>query len=198
MKRASRIAVRLGLDGNPLRRHIDRISVLGTAGLLAVFLAVAPVASVAVAHTVAVAATAEQHVQRTWREVQAVLEQDAVISPGEYFGGYYSWAWARWTTPAGHPMEGLIAAHLGAEAGTRTPIWIKPSGQWAGIPLSAASAHLRVVLAIIGTLIVLAAALVGAWAVVRRLLDRRRLAGWEAGWAAVGPLWTKQFRTRGL
>jgi hypothetical protein len=198
MKRGNRIAVRLGLDGNPLRRHTDRISVLSTAALVTVFLAVAPVASVAVAHTVAVNASAEQHVQRTWREVQATLEQDAVIPPGEYLGGYDSWAWARWRTPAGHPMRGLIAARLGAEAGTRVPIWIQPSGQWAGTPLSPTSASQRVVLAIMGTPIVLAAALVGVWAVVRRLLDRRRLAGWEAGWDAVGPVWTKQFHTRGL
>jgi hypothetical protein len=33
-----------------------------------------------------------------------------------------------------------------------------------------------------------------AWVV----LDRRRLAGWEADWAATGPRWTRQFRTHGL
>lgn len=198
MKRGNRIAVRLGLDGNPLRRRIDKISVLGTAGLLAVFLAGAPVASVAVANAVAVTATAEQHVQRTWREVQAVLEQKAPFPPGEYYGSYNSWAWARWTTPAGHPMRGLIAARAGARAGTRTPIWIRPSGRWAGTPLSRASAQLRVWLAVVATVILLAAVLTCASATVWRLLDRRRLAGWEAGWKAVGPQWTKQFRTPGL
>jgi len=35
-----------------------------------------------------------------------------------------------------------------------------------------------------------------AWA-GRRVLDRRRLAHWEAAWAAVGPQWTKRFRSRG-
>jgi hypothetical protein len=35
-----------------------------------------------------------------------------------------------------------------------------------------------------------------AWA-GRWVLDRRRLAGWEAAWAAVGPHWTKRFRSRG-
>lgn len=198
MKRASRIAVRLGLDGNPLRRRIDRISVLSTAGLLAVFLVVAPVASLAVAHAVTAGTTAQQHVQRTWREVQALLEQDAVITPGEYYGGYDSWTWGKWTTPAGHPMAGMIAAPAGTKAGTRTPIWIWPSGKWAGTPLSQASAQLRVELAIIGTVLVLATALLSVSAMIRRWLDRRRLAGWEAGWDAVGPLWTKQFRTRGL
>jgi hypothetical protein len=198
MNRASRIAIRLGLDGNPLRRRIDRISVLGTAGMLAVFLAGAPVASLAVAHAVAAGTTAEQHVQRTWREVQAVLQQDAVITPGEYYDGYDSWTWGKWTTPGGHRMAGFIAAPMGAKAGTRTPIWIGPSGKWAGTPLSQASAQLRVELAVIGTVLLLATALISASATIRRRLDRRRLAGWEAGWDAVGPLWTKQFRTRGL
>jgi hypothetical protein len=198
MKRTSRIAIRLGLDGNPLRRRIDKISVLSTAGLLAVFLAAAPVASVAVAHAVTGAATAEQHDERTWRQVEAVLTQGAVVPPGEYNGGYDSWTWARWTTPAGHPMDGVIAAPSGARAGTRVPIWITPSGQWGGMPLSHASAQLRVVLAIIGTTIMLALALACASAAFRRRLDRRRLAGWEASWDAVGPQWTQQFRTRGL
>lgn len=198
MKLASRIAIRLGLDGNPLRPRTDKIFALGTAGLLAVFLAGAPVASMAVAHTVAMASAAEQHVQRTWREVQAVLEQDAPIPPGEYSGAYGSWTWATWTTPTGNPMEGLITAPAGDQAGTRTPIWIRPSGRWAGIRLSHSSAYLRVLLAIVGTVMGLALALLSVSVLVRRLLDRRRLASWEAGWDAVGPLWTRQFGTRGL
>jgi hypothetical protein len=35
-----------------------------------------------------------------------------------------------------------------------------------------------------------------AWA-GRWVLDRRQLAAWEAAWAAVGPHWTKRFRSRG-
>jgi len=31
----------------------------------------------------------------------------------------------------------------------------------------------------------------------RWMLDRRRLAGWEAAWAAVGPQRTWRFRSRG-
>jgi hypothetical protein len=32
----------------------------------------------------------------------------------------------------------------------------------------------------------------------RWVLDRRRLADWEAAWAAAGPQWTRRFRSRGL
>jgi hypothetical protein len=31
----------------------------------------------------------------------------------------------------------------------------------------------------------------------RWVLDRRRLAGWDAAWAAVGPEWTKRFWSLG-
>ena len=48
-----------------------------------------------------------------------------------------------------------------------------------------------VVTATLGIL-VLCLARAGRW-----VLDRRRLAAWEADWAAVGPLWTKRFRSRG-
>jgi hypothetical protein len=30
----------------------------------------------------------------------------------------------------------------------------------------------------------------------RAVLDRHRLAAWEAAWSAVGPLWTRRFRPR--
>jgi hypothetical protein len=33
--------------------------------------------------------------------------------------------------------------------------------------------------------------------VTRWVIDRRRLAGWDAAWALVGPQWTKRFWSRG-
>jgi hypothetical protein len=45
-------------------------------------------------------------------------------------------------------------------------------------------------LAATGAVTVLAAALVIGAAVARRVLDGRRLAGWEAAWTAIGPQWT--------
>jgi hypothetical protein len=198
MKRANRIIIRLGLDSNPLRRRIDRISVLSMAGLLAVFLALAPLASMAIAHAVSRASTAEEHGQRTWRQVPAVLQQAATAPPGEYYGGYGSWTLAKWRTPAGRPVAGMIAAPSGAAVGSRVPIWITESGRWAGMRLSRASAQVRVVLAIIATTFVLAMAVLWLAIAVWRWLERLRLAAWEASWNTVGPQWTKEFRTRGI
>jgi O-antigen/teichoic acid export membrane protein len=44
------------------------------------------------------------------------------------------------------------------------------------------------------TLGILLLCLAGA---ARWMLDRRRLADWEAAWTNVGPEWTKRFRSRG-
>ena len=41
-------------------------------------------------------------------------------------------------------------------------------------------------------LAVLAVFLAGLALLGRRVLDRRRLAGWEAAWLSVGPQWSRQ------
>lgn len=78
------------------------------------------------------------------------------------------------------------------------PLWVDSAGSPTGFPVN----HHRQVLAhetdaaavaIMAPGIVL---LCLAWA-GRRVIARRRLADWEAAWAAVGPEWTKRFRSRG-
>ena len=77
--RTTRLARRLGLDGNPLRRRTDKIAACLAALLLAVFLTGAPVLSVRAVgwagHTVA----AGQQAARSWRAHGALCR---VISPG--------------------------------------------------------------------------------------------------------------------
>ena len=83
-------------------------------------------------------------------------------------------------------------------AGRTVPLWVDSAGSPTGFPLN----HHRLVLADETTAAAVAIMALGivllclAWA-GRRVLDRRRLAGWEAAWAAVGPQWTKRFRSRG-
>jgi hypothetical protein len=55
----------------------------------------------------------------------------------------------------------------------------------------------RVTTAVTGTIILLATVLGAVASVGQWLLDRRRIAGWEADWNCVGPQWTKEFRARG-
>jgi hypothetical protein len=67
-----RLARRLGLDRNPLRRRTDKVAIC-LAVLLAVFVIGAPVLSVAAARRVGRAAAAGQRAARSWRQVPAVL-----------------------------------------------------------------------------------------------------------------------------
>ena len=78
-----------------------------------------------------------------------------------------------------------------------TRIWLDASGQWAGLPLGRQTVVVRVVMAVVGTTLVLATGLAAVASAGQWLLDRRRLAGWEADWNTVGPQWTKEFRARG-
>jgi len=50
----------------------------------------------------------------------------------------------------------------------------------------------RTVLGALLAVAALAAALGACWLLTRRLLDRRRLAAWDIGWAATGPQWSRR------
>ena len=119
--KTTRLARRLGLDGNPLRRRTDKIEAWLAALTLVVFVTAAPVLSVAVGH-----------------------------------------AWVTGHSPARPSLN--HGAVLGREA--VAAVFVPVALGW----------------------VLLFVAEVGRWG-----LDRRRLAGWDAAWAAVGPQWTKRF-----
>jgi hypothetical protein len=197
MSRGRWLAARLGLDGNSLRRRADRIAAIATVGLLVAFLVAAPIAAVFAGHWAYRSSMSQQRDQRSWRAVTAVLLQKAPVDPGSLdVSG--SPAVARWTPPGGHhAREGVISVPAGTPAGSRVRIWLDASGQWAGPPLGRQAVVVRVVMAVVGTTLVLATGLAAIASVGQWLLDRRRLAGWEADWNEVGPQWAKEFRARG-
>jgi hypothetical protein len=194
--KATRLARRLGLDGNPLRRRIDKIAACLAALLMAAFLIGAPMLSMAAARWVGHAAAAGQRAARSWRQVPAVLLRGAPpLAVGEAFGT--SSVTARWTAPDGHQREGRIPVSTGLAAGRTVQLWVDTAGSPTGPPprygAPVASEALVAVLApaALGAMLWWLAG-VGRW-----MLDRRRLADWEAAWTAVGPQWTRRFRSRG-
>jgi hypothetical protein len=195
MKRGHRIASWLGLDGNSLRRRTDKAGAYGKAALLVIFLIGAPVACTVTGIWTYHSAMAEQRVQQSWHQVSAVVLESVPEQDIYYYGGLV-WTPARWTA-AGHQHHGTIAISSGARAGTRVPIWVNASGQSSGAPLSRGDALLRVVDYVVLTPIARAIPLLLLAAAGRYLLNRRRVAGWEAGWDRVGPQWTRQFRATG-
>jgi hypothetical protein len=194
--KTTRLSRRLGLDGNPLRRRIDRLAAGLAALLMAVFLIGAPMLSVAAARWAGHAAAAGQRAARSWRQVPAVLLRRAPPpAVGWAFGS--SWVPARWTAPDGHERAGRIPVTTGLAAGRTVRLWVDAAGSPTGPPprygapvASEAPAAVLATAALGAVLLWLAG--VGRW-----MLNRRRLAAWEAAWAAVGPQWTWRFRSRG-
>jgi hypothetical protein len=192
------IARKLGLDGNPLRRRTDKIAACAAVLLLAVFLTGAPFLSVAAAGWAGRPAAAELRAERSWHQVPAILLQ-AAPEPAASAGGVpgHSVVLARWTAPDGRARTGRIPVSTSMAAGRTVRLWVNAAGLPAGPPPNG-----RLVPAYKATAAVIATVTLGimllclAWA-GRWVLDRRRLAGWEAAWAAVGPQWTRRFRSRG-
>ncbi len=198
MTRTERLARRLGLDNNPLRRRTDKIAVCLGAGLLAAFLSGAPLLSIAAAGWAGHAAAVEQRAQRDWQQVSAVLLRNAPAT-GPFAGSLYGGAWvpATWTAPDGRTRNGEVDVTTGLAAGQTVPIWVTMAGLPAGPPLTHDAVVARSALAAAVAPIVLAITLAFLVGVTRWVIDRRRLAGWDAAWALVGPQWTKRFWSRG-
>jgi len=198
MRRSERLARRLGLDKNPLRRRTDRIAACLGAGLLIALLAGAPLLSMAAAHWAGHLGAAEQRAQRSWRQVSAVLLHGAPAPPA-FAGGLYGGTWepASWTAPDGRVRTGKLNITTGLAAGRKIGIWVNQAGVPTGPPLTHRAVMARTVLAAAVAPIVLGIVLVFVAGVGRWVFIRRRLAGWDAAWATVGPHWTKRFWSRG-
>lgn len=189
------VLARLGWDRNALRPRSDRLATGGAVALLAMFLALAPLLSLAAGHGAGRAATAELQGQRSWHQVPAVLLQNApALADGM---GDNSWALARWHAPSGRAVTGNVMVPPGMPKGSSTRVWVDASGTWTGPPLHRLAIGVRAGLAVAATLAVLAAATLCLAGLGQRLLHRRRLAAWETDWSAVAPQWTKQFWARG-
>jgi hypothetical protein len=193
--RAVQLARRLGLDRNPLRRRSDKIAACLAAVLIAVFLVGAPLLSAAAAGWAGRAAAAEQQAARSWRQVPAVLEQAAVPPATELSGP--SWVRARWTAPNGRARAGEISVNGSLPAGRTVLLWVNAAGLSTGPPPSRRLVGASEGTAVVGVVAALGAVLLCLACAGRWVLDRRRLAEWESGWAAVGPQWTRRFRSRG-
>ena len=71
-------------------------------------------------------------------------------------------------------------------------IWVDNAGQLVYPPIGEGQIASRVIAVVALTPAILAIILLAVAALTRRLLDRRRLAGWAAEWSAVEPLWTRR------
>ena len=179
-------------DRNPLRRHADRLEFAVLTALLAVFLVGAPLVALLVGRwAYAGADRASRSENASWHQVTAVVKQGVPRSAFSPYGAAtFDPVSAVWTAPDGAARTGKITALAGTARGTRITIWTDRSGNLTGPPLQhpqvADQAALAGTMAVVG----FAGALIAGGLVVRRALDRRRLAAWDSAWDATGPLWS--------
>lgn len=193
----TRLARRLWMSNNRLRRRTDRIEAWITAGLLVVFLVGAPLSWFAAGRWAEQGVVREQHAQQSWHQVAAVLLEAAPAEPQFEFGLPWNPAvlvLAHWIGPHGKDQIGQIPVKAGSWAGRTVQVWVDTLGRPTGPPLPPSVLAERVASAKTLAPATLALLLLGLGWLVRRVMDRRRLAAWEADWALTGPRWTRRRR----
>jgi hypothetical protein len=187
----TRLTRALGSDHNPLRRQCDLLAAWLTPAAIAIFLVLGPLVAVGAIAWAHAGNTAARQAARQLHPVPAVLLQ-AAPGPLMTAGGSNSWeTWvlARWTA-GGQLHAGAIPATSGTRAGSTVPVWLDRAGRVQTPPLTTAQARGRVVMAASAALAALAVLLAGLGLTGRWVLNRRRLAAWEAAWRLTGPRWT--------
>ena len=191
-----RLRHRLGLDRNPLRRRTDKIAAYLAVVLVAVFLIGASVVSMAAVSWAGRGAAAGRQAARSWRLVPAVVQRAAPAPAASQLNGN-TWIPARWTAPDGQARAGQIPVTVAVAAGQTVRLWVNEAGTPTGPPPNRGAVVVDAVATAAFALVVLASVLLCLARTGRWVLDRRRLAAWEAAWATVGPQWTRRFRSRG-
>jgi hypothetical protein len=187
----TRLARALGSDHNPLRRRSDLIAAWLTPAAIAIFLILSPLVAVGAIAAAHAGVTSARQAGRGLHPVPAVLLQ-AVPGPLMAAGGtnsWVTWAPARWTA-GGRPQAGRILATSGTKAGSTVPVWLDRAGHVRNPPLTASQARDRVITAAAAALAALAVLLTGLGIAGRCMLNRRRLAAWDAAWRLTGPRWS--------
>jgi hypothetical protein len=189
----TRLARRLGIDGNPLRRRSDVIAAWLLPVAIVLFFGLCPVIYAVIGMRVRADNAAVQRAEATWHQANAELLQ-AAGGPQQTGSGSNTWtvlAPIR-LVENGRAYDANHPVAAGTAADTQVKVWLNRTGSLEVPPLSAAQADDRVLADTLVALAALAVLLAGGTWATRRMLDRRRLAGWETEWLAVGPRWSRQ------
>jgi hypothetical protein len=191
--KTTRLARRLGLDGNPLRRRSDVIAAWLLPTAIVLFFGLCPVLYAVTGMKVRADNAAVQRAEATGHHANAELLQ-AAAGPQQSGRGSNTWtvlAPIR-LVEDGRAYDANYPVAAGTPAYTQVKVWLNRTGNLESPPLTKAQVGNRVLADTVVALAGLAVLLAGlAWA-IRRVLDRRRLAGWENEWLAVGPRWSRQ------
>lgn len=173
-------------DRNPLRRAWDRAEVALLGGLLAAFLIGVPLAALS-------AGLAQYHAERarqaSWHRVPAVVLPPASDSGYARLRGAVL---ATWTAPGGARRTSWIVAPAHTRTDGTVTVWIDGSGRPTHAPAQPAQMVSEAIVVAVIAAAIAGLPLLGAAALARWMLAKRRLAAWDAAWRATGPRWTSQ------
>ena len=191
--RWKRLCRRFGRDSNPLRRRTDVVDAWLVPVAIVVFLALCPLALTVTGSMMRTANSRELRAQASWHSVTATLLQPL---PGPEVGARGPDNWLTWT-PAQWTANGVqrtadVPARSGSTAGSKVIVWLDRAGKVHMPPLTKAQASDRVEVTQVIILAALAVLLAIMALLSHRILDRRRLAGWEQAWLSVGPTWSRR------
>ena len=194
----SRPARSLGLRPHPLRRGVDVVQTLLTLTAMVALLIAAPVGAWAASGAAYRSGMATaRDAARDHVRVDAVLLEDSfsytsatrTVTSAEQLQ-----VEARWYGRDASPHVGKIVPESPGRAGNHVPVWIDMAGNPVPPPLSEQQITERTMAVGISTLLASGVLIAVLWLFGRHLLDRRRMAMWEAAWAATEPLWSGRRR----
>lgn len=179
-------------DRNPLRRGIDRLETCLLVGLFAVMAVVTPFAARLAGHaSYAAALQARQGQLANRHHVQAVLTRNA--GPvSEYSLSAYVLTPATWASVTGVRRSGEVPAAPGSRKDTSISVWTDRNGYLDSPPLDVSEAASQADAATIGAIAVSGVVYITGAAAIRQLLNRRRMAAWDADWVTTAPTWNRQ------
>lgn len=178
-------------DRNPLRRTADRVEAAILAVLAVILLAAGPLAGIAAVDKAAAAGARAGHAQAGWHQTMAVV----LLGTPTQVAGLAQAApepkvLAMWTAPDGTRHEGQIRVPGGTGPGKMVPVWTNRSGSLEAAPVQRGNVAVWETLAALAAVTAVIVAVVLAGFLARIVLDRRRLAAWDAAWPVAESRWT--------
>jgi hypothetical protein len=179
-------------DRNPLRRKLDRVEAFIFGGLLVAAASTAPVAALGASHWAYSDALPVARVQ------QATIHQERAVlltAPGTTSGYTVTSsgpAAAEWGTPAGALRTGEVEVPANSVKGQKFTVWVDKAGGLTSPPLTLAEAADQGTFAAVMAVVVTLVACLTMALVTRIVVNRRRLAAWEADWVVTAPKWNRQ------
>jgi len=177
------------LDRNPLRRTMDRVETAVLALLVAAFMIGAPFAALAAGAWVHGLAKQTQLAQEAARHQVTAVVLTAAPSAGTG-GALVLQAQARWQAPDGREVTHEVPVPEGTVAGAKLQVWTDRTGDFTGAPLSDSQVAEQTTIARVTGVVAAAGVLTLTGALTLWMINRRRMADWDADWQATGPRWT--------